>query len=513
MADVMAQVETVVMLMLENRSFDTMLGWLYQDLAEPTQHRSPAHVYPPGSNPDINGIPRDAVNFGESWPFSPEPGTQHLAEPFRTPRWDPHEGIANVKDQMYADGYGIKTDDNWGHAAMTGFAWDFPDRGVAGEVMGAYSKDQLPVLYGLAEGFAASDRWFSSVPTMTDPNRAFSICGTSSGRTSDIPEHRYDIPTIFGALSGETAASRPSKQNAKKSWGIYWQSREFVLHPGLEDRPCETANRFPQIMELVENGLGCVAPYKRLLDALHCGDDIPEFCYIEPYWGAGVDIDGGADFIGVQGNDYHPPTWVGPAEAALSELYTALTNSRQWAKMLFIVVFDEHGGTWDHEPPTVTVAPDVHTAESGFDFTRLGPRVPMILVSPFVQPETVFRAPPTPNVIENSHLDFDHTSTLATLLKWAGIDPANSLLGKRVAVAPTFEGVLTAEPSGVQPPEIVVPAGYAKQGGGVGLHLFDNDWLDVAVHELRISAAAADSAEQFIERLFEISQQSSPRGD
>ena len=131
---------------------------------------------------------------------------------------------------------------------------------------------------------------------------------------------------------------------------------------------------------------------RRFSSALAAGVDVPSFCYLEPFWGGGKGYPTGNDFIGLQGNDYHPPAWIGPAENDLNVLYETLRASKQWDHMLFIITFDEHGGTWDHVSPSATVAPDGNV--STFDFKTLGVRVPTILVSPYVAPGTVFRAPP-----------------------------------------------------------------------------------------------------------------------
>jgi hypothetical protein len=91
-------------------------------------------------------------------------------------------------------------------------------------------------------------------------------------------------------------------------------------------------------------------------------------------------------------------------------------------------------------------------------------RVPTIFVTPYVAPGTVFRAP-----ADAGH-DFDHTSLLATLLKWADVDPESAELGRRVAVAPTFESALTTEAT-LATEHIDVPEDYKDQGGGLGMHL------------------------------------------
>src|SRR5690606_1181470 len=97
-----------------------------------------------------------------------------------------------------------------------------------GEVMGAYRPAQLPALSGLARHYAVSDRWFSSVPTQTNPNRAFSLCGTSLGRVVNGPlavEH-FQTRTIWNALP------------AGVSWGLYF-------HDVWKEGKCFTQYTFP----------------------------------------------------------------------------------------------------------------------------------------------------------------------------------------------------------------------------------------------------------------------------
>jgi phospholipase C len=138
-----------------------------------------------------------------------------------------------------------------------------------------------------------------------------------------------------------------------------------------------------------------------------------------------------------QGTDYHPPTHVRPGETFLNEIYQALRNSPQWGQTLFIVTFDEHGGTYDHvSPPWGAISPDQNIGKDGFRFDLFGVRVPTLLISPFVKASTVFRAP------NASSYPFDHTSFIKTLLLWGGVDLGSVNLGKRMPEAPTFEDVL-----------------------------------------------------------------------
>jgi phospholipase C len=244
------------------------------------------------------------------------------------------------------------------------------------------------------------------------------------------------------------------------------------------------------VHDAVQAGYGQVGTDQSLLDALRNQHDIPQFCYVEPYWGYGMGDDDGQDFWGLQGNDYHPPTWVGAAEHDLKELYEALKRSKQWDTMLFIISFDEHGGTWDHEPPPAALAPDGHIGKSGFTFDRLGVRVPTILVSPYITPGTVFRAPSA------SLYDFNHTSIIKTILQWAGADDEfMATMGQRVVHAPTFDAVL-GDTRFSDPPSFVVPE-YAGQSAKKGLRLpFDLSAL--TLEEIIAAIEGATSREELL---------------
>jgi phospholipase C len=450
---VMTQIQTIVMLMLENRSLDTVLGWLYNGGA-------PAVVYPPGSAPNFDGIQPGMSNwYSTTAEYAPTQGTDGYEQPCRTPQFDPNEPMPNVLNQLYADGSGNLPSQGPGvweqTPTMTGFAWDYHAwyEAEPQQVMGAYSATDLPVLYGLAANFAVSDRWFSSVPTQTDPNRAFSVCGTSNGAevNSDISDSTFaSTPTVFNVLGP-----------AGKSWRVYWQMDDpLATGEPITSWAPYTSYYFSMLNSAPNGGVYQFAQFKTDLQ----NGALPNFCYLEPYWGGGKGDPFDNDlWVGIQGNDYHPPAWVGPAEADLAALYTALVNSPQWPNMLLVITFDEHGGTWDHVPPPSAVPPDGNVGPSGFQFDRFGVRVPTILVSPFIPQGMVFRAP------AGSQYDFDHTSFIATYLKWAGVDPTSPGLGlgARVAVAPTFEGVLSTT-ARTDKPVIQAPPGYAQQGGGVG---------------------------------------------
>lgn len=442
-ARIMEQIDHVVLLMLENRSLDNLLGWLYGG-------DKPQRIVPPGSGAAFDGLAGgNYFNEFEHRKLPATQGTEKAHQPLRVPRLDPNEPFEHVTVQLFADGKGRMPGKltPGTPAAMKGFAYDFDSVyeswAELGEVMGAYDTTQLPALGGLAGAYAVSDRWFSSVPSQTNPNRAFSLCGTSLGRVKNLHEtavEQFKTKTLWNALPKET------------SWGLYYQDI-------WEDKKCFTEYTFPQIDDAKKAAKHAEIDTMATFYKRAAAGSLPAFTYIEPSWGYGKGLPD--TFIGKQGDDYHPPTWVGPGEAFVNKVYEALSgNAKAWARTLFIVTFDEHGGTYDHvDPGWGAVKPDKHSGPNGFQFDRYGVRVPTILASPWVPAGTVFRAP------QDSKHPYDHTSLIASILKWQGVDPAGAGLGKRVAVAPSFESVL-GDSARSDVPRFKVPPDYAKQGGG-----------------------------------------------
>lgn len=151
----------------------------------------------------------------------------------------------------------------------------------------------------------------------------------------------------------------------------------------------------------------------------HFFDDVadaqgfPQYIFIEPcYSGAGQ-------------NDQHPPSDVMKGELLIAKVYNALcSNDALWQKTLLVLLYDEHGGFYDHETPPATVAPDADTGE--FAFNQLGLRVPAILISPWLDAQV-------------DSTVYDHTSLLKYLIDKWGLGP----LGNRTAQASTFAQLLT----------------------------------------------------------------------
>jgi phospholipase C len=149
---------------------------------------------------------------------------------------------------------------------------------------------------------------------------------------------------------------------------------------------------------------------------------LPGYSFIEPRY---------FDFFGKKANDQHPPHDVSLGELLIAEVYEALRHSPLWDQSLLIILSDEHGGIYDHQPPLSAVNPDGKNAtDPVFQFDRLGPRVPAVLVSPYIPKGTI------------DHQDYDHTSVLATVKKAFNLP---NFLTQRDANAHTFEHNLSLD--------------------------------------------------------------------
>jgi phospholipase C len=427
-------IDHVILLMLENRSFDHLLGYLYPRSGDFDGLGGTE------SNLDLAG---NAVSV---YPITPENENAYYY-----PLANPTEGFVATNEQLFSSA----TAPADGKAANDGFVTSFArelanpahplDPKLVGaepsSIMGMYSPETLPVLSGLAKGFAVCDRWFASVPAQTFPNRAFAVAGTSLGYTDNsahgVPA--FNTPSVFGKLA-----------DAGQTWKIYGYSK----HP-------LTANDFP---DTLCPGPGCTAEsgFEKFQSDVASGQ-LAAFSYIEPEWAnypssnaapSTTQADNEHNFQ-VQ-NDQHPVSNLAVGEKLIYDVYAALSsNQAVWEKSLLIITYDEHGGNYDHVPPeTGATPPDNIIGKSGFDFTRFGVRVPAVIVSPLIPARTVFRAPA-------GSPPYDHTSIIATLRARFNL----GMLGKRDAIAPHLGPILTlSKPrrddplEGVTPPTAADPA-------------------------------------------------------
>jgi phospholipase C len=367
--NLLSSINHIVVLMLENRSFDHMLGLLYSAQGNVSPSGQPyAGLTGTESNPDPDGTSVSA--------FAIDPSD---ANAYFMPGADPGEGYSATNSQLFgsttaptpavASNQGFVTDFSYTLGWESKEGWSILANTTADDIMGVFTPDMLPVLSGLARGFAVCDQWFCSAPTETLPNRAFVNAGTSQGFMDDKTT-KYTCPSIYGSLS-----------NNNVTWGIY----------GYDAQPLTRLN-FTDTTNADDSHFGVFTDFQ----AAAAAGTLPAYTFLEPSWEA-------------SGNSQHPNYNVALGEQLIHDVYCALRGSPAWNQTLLIITYDEHGGCYDHvPPPTGAVPPDDSQGEYGFDFTRFGPRVPTVLVSPLIPPGTVFHVP-------EGEMPFDHTSILKTI--------------------------------------------------------------------------------------------------
>ncbi len=387
-----SKIQHVVYYMLENRSFDHICGWLYEKDAKHIELVGPKHPFR-GATPKTT-----KYNGGK------------LSSDFALdlPQEDPNHDYSDVMRQLF--GKRERAYETRQKPDMSGFLWNNGNENV----MGSYTPEQVPVLNGLAKGFALSDEWFASMPGGTDVNRAFSLSGNSLGELNNF-QNGSEYTEWPNALH------RPSVFKTLWSYGINsfkiynsieWMSFVFTQHLFLAG----------QIPTVDANSSSYVASYQQFLADAASGA-LPAFSCLEPTW-----------IVQAGTSSYHPGADIVPGEQQLSDIYEALRRGPRWEQTLLVVTFDEHGGMFDHVPPPYAENPYPNDELDGFKFDLMGVRIPTLLVSPWINEHTVFRS--------ETGVAYDATSFLATLLAWFGIPRSGWGLGERTNHAPTFEGVL-----------------------------------------------------------------------
>ena len=429
----------LVVVMFENRSFDNLLGWLYDE------EKPPRGQSFDGLRADI----ANATHAGESIAAHRYSGPTD--EVMSSPRPDPGEEYPHVNTQLFGT---VDPDENrhkkirdmtapfnappaGAAASMSGFVQDYIDSFIADRnreptaeeysvIMGAFDPAMLPVISTLARNFAVYDAWHCAVPSQTFCNRSFFHASTSHGYVTNGHHGGYkkwfgaenDSPTIFNRL-----------EDAGLDWAIYYDDVSvvpltgFIHAPALE--PYFATDHFRAM--------------SRFWDDVEKGT-LPAYAFVEPR-------------LVYDHNDMHPP--VGPmtetdddgriitgaaisdvraGEALLHKIYSAVRSSASpegsnAMNTMLLVTFDEHGGTFDHVPQPAAAVPEGLPArtEMGFAFDRLGVRVPAIAISAYTAKGHVI------------HDAMHHGSVISTLTTKYGLDP----LTARDRGAPTIDNAVT----------------------------------------------------------------------
>lgn len=395
--DNLQKVDHIVVLMMENRSFDQMLGYLED-----------------GRN-DIAGIRGAKPNEYRGQTYA----SKRLVRTRMPKSLDPPHGTNAIAEQI-------------NQGAMDGFARAFmkaTDGANVDMVMGYYTYEELPVYDYLAHSFCVCDRWFSSVPSATWPNRLYSLTGTAvKGREGlfDGGSAFYDLPSFVRQLPDQTAAT---------GWRWYSTDPATLRLVDSQYRLDVQADFHHENFRRVEKY--ALDPGYELVDdemVLNVGSgfltdcargDLAKVSWIDPNF---VDL----SILDPTSDDDHPPSDVLAGQELVLRVFRALAESGLWAKTLFVVTYDEHGGFYDH------VAPD-DAPEPNPQFDTYGVRVPALVVSPLVEPHTV------------SKLTYDHTSLIRTVL--ARFAPGRiDDMPPRVGMAEHLGRLLTRDPSQVGPP-------------------------------------------------------------
>jgi len=400
-----AQIKHLVVLMMENRSFDHMLGFM----------QSPTY--------GIDGLDGTQMNRDSSGELVRVTNDAQYSGDLPA---DPSHDFEDVMEQMF----GTQSPPAGQLPDMSGFVTNYErftnDRVKASAIMHCFDPVNLPVLATLASSYAVCDRWFSSVPGPTLPNRAYAHAGTSRGRLDLSPDFLGGFHTVYEILFKNGVSSTIFYED----WTAALSFEALLLH-----NQAQFFAEYARFPELVKQ------------------NKLPSYCFIEPRYNP-QDSNG----ISLPANDQHPPDHdIAEGEQLIRTVYNDLRrNDDVWKSSILAIVYDEHGGLYDHVAPPQCVSPDGIVCPSpAFDFTWLGPRVPAIIVSPYVRP----------GQIDHNNL-YDHTSVIATAMKlFAGNAWPSDALGNRAQAANTFDSILdlTMQPRMEQPNFANPPAALAAK--------------------------------------------------
>ena len=370
----LADIETVVVVMMENRSFDHMVGYLSLSSTP-----GPLPLEGLSSDPtwrDAHANPYDGKNFAV-----------HRLDPAAGVLIDPPHDHASIALQISTSPAGP------GPTLMGGFVESYvqfastppPDPTV---VMGYFDKAAVPIFDFFARNYCVCDHWFSAVPLGTQANRLMAMAGESLV-LDNAPLLLPEQPLVYDWLTEH-----------KISWCTY-QSGDFL--PFFSLMPKWLPEMGTSLTASFLIGMpGRFRRYTRFKSEWQSNNSMPSVIFIEPEY---------TDGPHATPNDDHPPTGVAPGQAFLADIYETLTsNPARWAKTMLVITYDEHGGFFDHFAPL-----SIPTMVAGQQIARTGVRVPGFVVSPHVAPGTVFTGP------------LDHTSILQLLDDRFGGGPGYSV--------------------------------------------------------------------------------------
>jgi phospholipase C len=358
------KIDHIVVLMMENRSFDHMLGFLKIELGRD----------------DVDGPAPEMANTyrGETYHVHPAYGTELVKAQ------DPCHSHWCVAEQLANNSGGFVS--NYMKTRRGELV------GSPGVVMAYHPSEQLPVYAFLADQFCVCDRWFCSVPGATMPNRCYAVAGGSGGTQDNLkPSRPYNLASFVRHLEHD-------------QWR--WYSHDYVPMLWMIDPEYGLSGEtIPSYFDRSD-----IFGHRSFLERAADGD-LPAVSWIDPNF---YDL----TFGPAGSNDDHPPSNLRAGQKLVLQLFDAVVRGPGWPKTLLIITYDEHGGFFDHVQPP-------EAADDDPKMRRYGPRVPALVISPWVSQRQV------------SHTVFDHTSIIKTILTRFAVDGSGRIpdMGARVNAA------------------------------------------------------------------------------
>ena len=362
-APAVSDIKHIVVLMQENRSFDHYFGTMpgVRGFADPSVAKS-IFYQADASNPDKYLLPFHADT--EHYSAQALPSTSH--------NWGPQH-------------------QSWDNGKMDGFVTaHLASDGVAGQyTMAYYDRSDIPFHWALADAFTICDGYHCSMLGPTWPNRLYLM----TGQVDPAGEHGGPIYSNEVPSSGYSWATYPEMlTKAGVSWKLYQENDNYGLNVLEYFDQYQAA---PTNSPLYQNAMRFYQPGQFEYDAVH--DRLPAVSWILPtsYQSEHPDFmpAAGADFVA-------------------SKVNAIAANPDVWAKTVFILIYDENDGYFDHvAPPTAPAGTpgEFITVDGVSDPIGLGFRVPAIIVSPWTVGGYV------------SHETFDHTSVIQLIEQVTGV--------------------------------------------------------------------------------------------
>jgi phospholipase C len=408
--DRLQKIKHIVVLMMENRSFDHMLGYLRQ-----------------AGMPDVEGLTGQERNYDDDgneysvFEFSADETAFHRPGQPLDKSLDPCHSRRCVQAQLEHDNGGF---------VKNFIAEKHPPEEWRRLPMGYYTGEHLPVYDHLARQYCVCDAWHSSIPGDTWPNRLYSLAGHA---TESVPHKLRFFEHLLGSPLWDKVKNVPiyeveafTRQLEDRQWRWYSHDPATLRAADRRYRNFTDLNR----ANFAFFDRKKVSFATKAIESLIVGGDcflddatkgeLRDVSWIDPNF---IDL----SVFDPNSDDDHPPSDIKAGQALVLDLYEALVTSPDWLDTLLVIVYDEHGGFYDH------VAPD--PVDDGSGSPTYGVRVPALVVGPRVRRFVCKQM-------------FDHTSLIKTILLRFAEDPEGAIarIGGRVEHAPHLGVVLEDEP-------------------------------------------------------------------